>query len=156
AQPGPARCHRAEEPPLAAVLPPHQLGLPLRRPPARAGLARRGQAGGALVRPRDRRAAWNDPAKRGRNSPLHQGNHPMTRPLPFLFLACLLLARPVSGRAAGAPDKSPKSDPSPEAEQASFVVHPDFETTLYADESLGIANPVAIHWDAQGRLWVLC
>lgn len=80
----------------------------------------------------------------------------MTRPLPFLFLACLLLARPVSGRAAGAPDKSPKSDPSPEAEQASFVVHPDFETTLYADESLGIANPVAIHWDALGRLWVLC
>ncbi len=41
-------------------------------------------------------------------------------------------------------------------ELASFVVHPDFEVTLFADETLGIANPVAIQRDHRGRLWVLC
>lgn len=54
------------------------------------------------------------------------------------------------------PDKTPTSDPSPATELASFVVHPDFEVTLFADETLGIANPVAIQWDHRGRLWVLC
>ena len=54
------------------------------------------------------------------------------------------------------PDAAPTSDPSPEAELATFVVHPDFEVTLFADETLGIANPVAIQWDHRGRLWVLC
>lgn len=71
-------------------------------------------------------------------------------------VASLLLALPGIGVSAVSPDKAPTSDPSTEAEQASFVVHPDFETSLYADESLGIANPVAIHWDPSGRLWVLC
>jgi len=46
-------------------------------------------------------------------------------------------------------------DPSPEAQKASFEVHEDFEVHLFADESLGIANPVAMHWDHRGRLWVL-
>lgn len=54
------------------------------------------------------------------------------------------------------PDNAPTSDPSPAAELASFVIHPDFEVSLFADESLGIANPVAIQWDPRGRLWVLC
>jgi hypothetical protein len=36
---GPARRHRPEESPLAAILPTHELGLPFRRPPARARLA---------------------------------------------------------------------------------------------------------------------
>ncbi len=36
------------------------------------------------------------------------------------------------------------------------MIHPDFEVSLFADESLGIANPVAIQWDPRGRLWVLC
>jgi putative heme-binding domain-containing protein len=54
------------------------------------------------------------------------------------------------------PDAAPTSDPSPAAELATFVVHPDFEVTLFADETLGIANPVAIQWDPRGRLWVLC
>lgn len=72
-----------------------------------------------------------------------------------LSLAALLLA--LAGPAAAvSPDKAPGTDPSPEVEQASFVVHPDFETSLYADESLGIADPVAIQWDPRGRLWVLC
>ncbi|MEX2580570.1 MAG: PVC-type heme-binding CxxCH protein [Verrucomicrobiales bacterium] len=47
------------------------------------------------------------------------------------------------------------NDPSPEAEQATFEVHEQFEINLFADESLGIANPIAMHWDDRGRLWVL-
>lgn len=54
------------------------------------------------------------------------------------------------------PDAAPTSDPSPATELASFVIHPDFEVTLFADETLGISNPVAIQWDPRGRLWVLC
>ncbi len=77
------------------------------------------------------------------------------RTLHLPLAAALLLALP-SPASAVSPDKAPTSDPSPEAELASFVVHPDFEATLYADESLGIANPVAIQWDPRGRLWVLC
>ena len=49
----------------------------------------------------------------------------------------------------------PTSDPSPEAELATFQLHDDFEANLFADERLGIANPIAIHWDTEGRLWVL-
>jgi putative heme-binding domain-containing protein len=75
------------------------------------------------------------------------------------FLPTLLAALLLAGAhevIAISPDAAPTSDPSPEAELASFVVHPDFEVTLFADETLGIANPVAIQWDHRGRLWVLC
>lgn len=47
------------------------------------------------------------------------------------------------------------ADTSPEAEQATFQVNEQFEVNLFADETLGIANPVAMHWDERGRLWVL-
>ncbi len=47
------------------------------------------------------------------------------------------------------------ADNSPQAEMAAFKLHPDFEINLFADESMGIANPVAMHWDHKGRLWVL-
>jgi len=46
-------------------------------------------------------------------------------------------------------------DPSVEAELASFTVHDEFEVSLFADETLGVANPIAMHWDHAGRLWVL-
>lgn len=72
--------------------------------------------------------------------------------IPF-FLLLTAIAGPLL---AISPDNAPTSDPSPEAELASFVIHPDFEVSLFADESLGIANPVAIQWDPRGRLWVLC
>lgn len=72
-----------------------------------------------------------------------------------LLITGLLLVSPT--RLPGiSPDNAPTSDPSPAAELATFVVHPDFEVSLFADEKLGIANPVAIQWDPQGRLWVLC
>ena len=47
------------------------------------------------------------------------------------------------------------NDPSAAAEQSTFRVHPEFEVNLFADETLGIANPIAMHWDSRGRLWVL-
>ena len=47
------------------------------------------------------------------------------------------------------------ADNSVAAEQASFEVHEDFEVNLFADESMGIANPIAMHWDTRGRLWLL-
>ncbi|NNE93365.1 MAG: hypothetical protein HKN23_17105, partial [Verrucomicrobiales bacterium] len=50
----------------------------------------------------------------------------------------------------------PSADNSVEAELASFEVHEDLAVELYADETLGIANPIAMHWDHDGRLWVLC
>ena len=47
------------------------------------------------------------------------------------------------------------ADNSVAAEQASFALHEDFEINLFADESMGIANPIAMHWDTRGRLWLL-
>ncbi len=67
--------------------------------------------------------------------------------------ACLFATAAVS---AISPDNAPAADNSPAAEQASLEVHEDFEIELFADESLGIANPVAMQWDSRGRLWVLC
>lgn len=49
----------------------------------------------------------------------------------------------------------PSTDPSVEAEAATFSVHPDFSVNLFADETMGIPNPIAMHWDHRGRLWVL-
>lgn len=48
-----------------------------------------------------------------------------------------------------------ENDNSVEAELKAFTVHEDFEINLFADESMGIANPVAMNWDGKGRLWVL-
>ncbi|MCW5559625.1 MAG: hypothetical protein KIT22_17550, partial [Verrucomicrobiae bacterium] len=43
---------------------------------------------------------------------------------------------------------------SPEDSRKAFVVPPGFEVRLFASEP-EIANPVAMSWDARGRLWVL-
>lgn len=53
------------------------------------------------------------------------------------------------------PDRPPAEDNSVEAEMALFEVHDEFEVSLFADEKLGIANPIAMQWDHRGRLWVL-
>jgi putative heme-binding domain-containing protein len=50
----------------------------------------------------------------------------------------------------------PEADNSVAAQLASFQVAEGYEVNLFADESMGIANPVCFRWDAQGRLWVLC
>ena len=54
--------------------------------------------------------------------------------LAVLFGAHLSLAQRT-------PDRPPSLDNSVEAELASFEVHPEFEVSLFADETLGIANP---------------
>lgn len=73
---------------------------------------------------------------------------------PLLTGAVFLLTYGTAS--AISPDNAPAADNSPAAEQASFQLHEDFEIELFADESLGIANPVAMQWDPRGRLWVLC
>ena len=50
----------------------------------------------------------------------------------------------------------PEKDNSVEAELASFTVDKRLQVNLFADESMGIANPVCMRWDGRGRLWVLC
>ena len=50
----------------------------------------------------------------------------------------------------------PETDNSVKAELASFAVDKRLQVNLFADESMGIANPVCMRWDARGRLWVLC
>ena len=50
----------------------------------------------------------------------------------------------------------PENDNSVKAELDSFTVDKRLEVNLFADESMGIANPVCMRWDGRGRLWVLC
>jgi putative heme-binding domain-containing protein len=50
----------------------------------------------------------------------------------------------------------PEANNSVKAELASFAVDKQLQVNLFADESMGIANPVCMRWDARGRLWVLC
>ena len=50
----------------------------------------------------------------------------------------------------------PEADNSVAAELRSFTVDERLQVNLFADESMGIANPVCFRWDASGRLWVLC
>jgi len=41
-------------------------------------------------------------------------------------------------------------------EQATFTVADGFAVNLFADESLGVAKPTQMSWDAKGRLYVCC
>lgn len=66
--------------------------------------------------------------------------------LGALFFSCSVYAVSV-GKTA--------EDNSVAAQMEAFKVHPDFEINLFADESMGIANPIAMNWDEWGRLWVL-
>jgi len=50
----------------------------------------------------------------------------------------------------------PEKDNSVKAQLDSFSIDERFQVNLFADESMGIANPVCFRWDARGRLWVLC
>lgn len=69
-------------------------------------------------------------------------------------LALGLLASPLSTRADSVASRA--KDDTVAAQLAAFTVHPDLEIELFADETDGVANPVALQWDARGRLWVLC
>jgi putative heme-binding domain-containing protein len=41
-------------------------------------------------------------------------------------------------------------------EVASFEVQDGYEVNLFADESMGVANPLSVRWDADGRMFVAC
>ena len=52
--------------------------------------------------------------------------------------------------------QKPEEDITPEGEMATFEMDEGFEVNLFADESDGVANPIAIRFGPRGRLWVLC
>ena len=67
--------------------------------------------------------------------------------------------------AGGAPMPKPVLTPVPRSgaedadltkELASFHVAEGYAVNLFASEALGIANPLCLHWDAHGRLYVAC
>ncbi len=77
--------------------------------------------------------------------------------LPDLLFLCAssLFLLPDLARSSG-PDNSKAADTSVAAELPSWRIHEEFEINLFADETLGIANPIALQWDHRGRAWVLC
>ena len=76
-------------------------------------------------------------------------------PSPLSVTVALVFALSSTAFSSG-PDNSKASDNSVAAEKASLRIHEDFEISLFADEKLGIANPIALQWDHRGRAWVLC
>ncbi|NRB44564.1 MAG: dehydrogenase, partial [Verrucomicrobiales bacterium] len=73
-----------------------------------------------------------------------------------LFLV-ILLATGISTRGQNPLSVSPpEKNNSPQAELASFSIDSRLQINLFADESIGIANPICFRWDTRGRLWVLC
>jgi len=69
------------------------------------------------------------------------------------FSALLILFAPLLAFAVSVSDEV--GDPSVKAEKESFTLKEGYEISLFASEEMGIANPIAIRWDAKGRLWVL-
>jgi len=76
-------------------------------------------------------------------------------PNAIQLIAMAMLVLPENAISSG-PDNSKSNDNSVAAEKASLRIHKDFEISLFADEKLGIANPIALQWDHRGRAWVLC
>lgn len=76
----------------------------------------------------------------------------MTRLLASLTL---LLAGPLWAQNPLSVSK-PETNNSVTAQLASFVLDERLQINLFADETMGIANPVCFEWDAHDRLWVLC
>src|SRR5215470_3859486 len=77
--------------------------------------------------------------------------------LLFACGATALLAQQVNDRSWSpgvqkAPDQSPPL--SPEEEAKHFYLPPGFHAELVASEPL-IKDPIAIDWDADGRMWVV-
>lgn len=75
---------------------------------------------------------------------------PAQRDLGFVVYTNAPLGRQVSGQHAPAPTPAL----SPEESQRLFQTPEGFEVRLFASEP-EVVNPVAMTWDARGRLWVL-
>ena len=84
-------------------------------------------------------------------------NKSRSRITALLFLSATLLPA-VRSAAQQAPYSvaPPEKDNTPAAQLKSFAIDKRFEVNLFADETMGIANPICFRWDASGRLWVLC
>ena len=54
------------------------------------------------------------------------------------------------------PARSGVADADTAKELAAFKVLDGFEVSLFADERQGIANPLSVRWDADGRMFVAC
>lgn len=87
----------------------------------------------------------------------------------FRLLACLslvaisLAAEPISPPVTRTPEQMlaelrkyyPESRiHDPDTQRQGFLVHPDFEVTLFAS-SPWVINPIAMAWDSRHRLWVI-
>jgi glucose/arabinose dehydrogenase len=55
-----------------------------------------------------------------------------------------------------APERSGSEEANIAEELASFEVLDGYEVNLFADQSRGIANPLSVRWDADGRMFVAC
>ena len=55
-----------------------------------------------------------------------------------------------------APELTGSAEAGIEKELDSFEVLEGFEVNLFADESLGVRNPLSVRWDASGRMYVAC
>ena len=76
--------------------------------------------------------------------------HPLHLALVFLIAASATRAEELVGERAAAPTTCP----SPEEAQKKMTVPDGYEVRCWAHEPL-VVNPVAMTWDARGRLWVV-
>ncbi|MEZ5301354.1 MAG: hypothetical protein R3F11_11980 [Verrucomicrobiales bacterium] len=87
-----------------------------------------------------------------RSAPATGNRRSVYRPRLAALIALALSSQPLLGQSV----LEPVADNSPEAELASFEIAPGYSANLFASEKDGVANPIAMRWDARGRLWVLC
>lgn len=59
-------------------------------------------------------------------------------------------------QAKPAPPRTGSPEANIAAELAAFEVLDGYEVNLFADESMGVANPLSVRWDADGRMFVAC
>lgn len=57
---------------------------------------------------------------------------------------------------APAPSRTGSAEADIAKELAAFEVLDGYEVNLFADESMGVANPLSVRWDADGRMFVAC
>ena len=72
-----------------------------------------------------------------------------TRSFLFALASFFLQGRPLPRTLSVS---RPEADNSVAAQLASFQLAEGYEINLFADESMGIANPVCFRWDAEGQV----
>ncbi|MFT4548369.1 MAG: putative heme-binding domain-containing protein [Verrucomicrobiales bacterium] len=83
---------------------------------------------------------------------------------PYFFIALALAIVPLSNgqdakgiktRNLQGADLALMNDHDPASELANFDLLPGYQANLFAADPM-LANPVHMHWDSRGRLWVAC